>query len=96
MLPSERSVRVSNISKILKRGWWIDSTIVRPWSASLLRRASTDDEVVASSPVVGSSRKSTGGLVTSSMPMAQRLRSPPEMPPLSWGEPTIVSAHFSR
>jgi len=52
--------------------------------------------VYVSSPVVGSSRKSTEGLVMSSIPIAVRLRSPPETPPFSVGDPIIVSAHFSR
>ncbi len=39
--------------------------------------------VYVSKPVVGSSKNRTEGLVTNSMPMAQRFLSPPEIPPLA-------------
>mmetsp|Transcript_11011 Transcript_11011/g.27292 ORF Transcript_11011/g.27292 Transcript_11011/m.27292 type:complete len:253 (-) Transcript_11011:328-1086(-) len=94
-LPSESSVRVSNISKILKRGWWIERTMVRPCRARRFRSARTWLEVVASRPVVGSSRKSTEGDVMSSMPMLTRLRSPPLMPRIN-SLPTLLSATFPR
>ena len=45
-------------------------------------------------PVVGSSKKSTVGERTSSMPMLVRFRSPPDMPRL-FSVPTLESAHFS-
>ena len=57
--------------------------------------AITLKDVKASRPEVGSSRKTTEGLVTSSPPTLVRLRSPPERPPRD-GSPTIVSAARSR
>lgn len=50
----------------------------------LLSSSSTELAVLASRPVVGSSRKSTDGLMISSMPMLVRFLSPPEIPRISW------------
>mmetsp|Transcript_45463 Transcript_45463/g.120027 ORF Transcript_45463/g.120027 Transcript_45463/m.120027 type:complete len:119 (+) Transcript_45463:1186-1542(+) len=47
-----------------------------------------------SSPLVGSSRKTMLGSVTSSVAMAVRFFSPPEMP-LIMAEPTYASAHLA-
>ena len=73
------------------------ATTVRPERASeCVSVVTTCAAVYASRPEVGSSTKSTDGLVTSSAPMLTRLRSPPETPPAAAGSPIIVSAVRSR
>lgn len=49
----------------------------------LFRSDRTELAVLASSPVVGSSRKRTDGSIISSMPMLVLFLSPPEMPRIS-------------
>lgn len=61
----------------------------------LLSSSSTELAVLASRPVVGSSRKSTDGLMISSMPMLVRFLSPPEIPRISW-VPTWERTHTPK
>lgn len=76
-------------------GWWIVATTVRPVDATARTTPITTAAARESRPVLGSSRKSTLGLVTSSTPIVSRLRCSP-VRPLRPGEPTrLPSSSFS-
>ena len=60
-----------------------------------LSSSRTELAVLASRPVVGSSRNRTEGSMISSMPMLVLLRSPPEMPRISW-VPTCTSHKITK
>ncbi|KAE8748016.1 hypothetical protein FOCC_FOCC005211 [Frankliniella occidentalis] len=68
---------------------------VRPPRASILSSWMHCEEDRSSSPVVGSSRKMTGGLLTSSWAMDSRLRSPPDSFEV-WVSRALVSRSMSR
>ena len=55
-------------------------TVLLKTLANFLSVFTTINAVKESNPEVGSSRKSTDGLVMSSQPILTRLRSPPETP----------------
>ena len=81
---------------MLLRGWCTLATIVLPFvTARSLRADMTLSAWNASSPLVGSSIKMSRGSCNRSIPMATRLRSPPEMPRIC-SFPTIVSAALTR
>lgn len=74
----------------------MESTTVLPFSLARRARISTTfPAVLASKPVVGSSRKRRRGSVTSSRPSIVRFFSPPEMPRTS-SVPMSESAQASR
>mmetsp|Transcript_39168 Transcript_39168/g.76454 ORF Transcript_39168/g.76454 Transcript_39168/m.76454 type:complete len:140 (-) Transcript_39168:481-900(-) len=74
-------MRSSNIEKLRPVGEWMVQMIVRPPSAaSRLRSTTTESAVRESSPLVGSSRNNTRGLVMSARPMLTRFACPPDMP----------------
>ena len=81
-------------AKTSEDGWWIVVTTVQPLRASDERSVTTLHAVNESSPLVGSSRKSTAGRITSSTPIEQRFFSPPDTPRII-RSPTSVSAHAS-
>mmetsp|Transcript_29843 Transcript_29843/g.75061 ORF Transcript_29843/g.75061 Transcript_29843/m.75061 type:complete len:226 (-) Transcript_29843:342-1019(-) len=91
-------MRSSNMWNTSELGWWMVKTTVRPPRCARSPRCSMSTAAVSeSNPEVGSSRKSSGESLTSSTPMAHRLRSPPEMPRCTPAWPTCVSAAlFSR
>ncbi|KAK3913470.1 Systemic RNA interference defective protein 1, partial [Frankliniella fusca] len=68
---------------------------VRPPRASILSSWMHCEDDRSSSPVVGSSRKMTGGLLTSSWAMDSRLRSPPDSRAV-WVSRARVSRSMSR
>mmetsp|Transcript_64337 Transcript_64337/g.182508 ORF Transcript_64337/g.182508 Transcript_64337/m.182508 type:complete len:247 (-) Transcript_64337:291-1031(-) len=67
--------------KRLYLGWWTTITMVMPSLAIFLSCFTSSKELVASSPDVGSSRKSSVGHAASSMPTLTRFRWPPLRPP---------------
>jgi hypothetical protein len=73
----------------------VHTTVHALASASSRSLRHRDSAVTLSSPLVGSSRNSSSGLVSSSMATHSRLRSPPEMPFFS-GVPTITSCALVR
>lgn len=86
--------RRDNLEKGLNT-WWSMS-----WGGSwgrtdLWRMRSTALAVLASRPVVGSSRKRTEGEMISSIPILQRLRSPPETPLMN-SVPTWIQPYSVR
>mmetsp|Transcript_27525 Transcript_27525/g.69469 ORF Transcript_27525/g.69469 Transcript_27525/m.69469 type:complete len:98 (-) Transcript_27525:816-1109(-) len=96
ILPWASSMRLSNMLKMSELGWWMVATTVLPADARLLRVWTTLNAVYVSKPLVGSSRKRMLGSVMSSIAMAVRFLSPPEIPPLSPALPMTVSAHLSK
>ena len=93
MLPRTSRIKCSNSLKISEEGWWIVETTLTPHLDRCLRSSITERAVEESSPVVGSSRKSIEGFVSSSTPIEVRFLSPPEIP-LIISFPTYVFAHF--
>ena len=80
MRPLAMRIKSSNSSVMSELGWWIVSATVRPASAMLFSVRMIWTAIALSRPLVGSSKKSTLGEVTSSMPTDVRRFSPPEMP----------------
>mmetsp|Transcript_28218 Transcript_28218/g.61952 ORF Transcript_28218/g.61952 Transcript_28218/m.61952 type:complete len:204 (-) Transcript_28218:591-1202(-) len=93
--PSDRSINLSICWYSLLEGWWMEVMMVRPPEARERRVCSSLRAVVESRPLVGSSRNSTEGLMSSSWPMDTRLRSPPDTPRIMW-LPMMVSLHLLR
>mmetsp|Transcript_12322 Transcript_12322/g.36872 ORF Transcript_12322/g.36872 Transcript_12322/m.36872 type:complete len:223 (-) Transcript_12322:43-711(-) len=93
--PVRRRTRSSKAEKTVHLGWWITAAMVTPFFAKARSawRSSTED--VASSPEVGSSRKSRAGSAQSSMPQLTRFFCPPETPRRR-SSPTTVSLTWSR
>ena len=79
-------------------GWWIVVSTVRPAAARRLSSLTVDSAPSESRPVVGSSRKTARGSVTSAMPIDTRRRSPPETEATvpSRSSPIIMSARWDR
>mmetsp|Transcript_8874 Transcript_8874/g.25791 ORF Transcript_8874/g.25791 Transcript_8874/m.25791 type:complete len:247 (+) Transcript_8874:1479-2219(+) len=99
MRPCRSRQSLVKSSKSFRRGWWMAQTMRRSLLCAEMRRRVTPrlSAVAASSPDVGSSRKSMLGFDTSSTAIAVRLRSPPETPRFSPpGLPTSVSAQRCR
>ena len=71
------------MQKLLNRGWWMTMMMFMPRPAMSTRLPRMSAELVASRPLVGSSRNSRLGMATSSSPMLTRLRWPPLMPRFS-------------
>mmetsp|Transcript_3270 Transcript_3270/g.6932 ORF Transcript_3270/g.6932 Transcript_3270/m.6932 type:complete len:101 (-) Transcript_3270:1099-1401(-) len=69
--------------------------MVMPERRSIARQRARAMVAAPSSPEVGSSKKSTEGIVTSSIPMLTRFFCPPEMPRFS-SFPTTTFCTFSR
>mmetsp|Transcript_15728 Transcript_15728/g.51371 ORF Transcript_15728/g.51371 Transcript_15728/m.51371 type:complete len:242 (-) Transcript_15728:355-1080(-) len=85
----------SNSEKAFAVGEWMVHTTVRPSRARSARQVATSLAMKLSSPEVGSSRKSSPGLLMSDRAMLTRLACPPEMPRLST-DPMTVPAHLLR
>mmetsp|Transcript_30969 Transcript_30969/g.92004 ORF Transcript_30969/g.92004 Transcript_30969/m.92004 type:complete len:135 (-) Transcript_30969:190-594(-) len=87
--------RSSKSEKALAVGEWMVATTVRPCAARRDMTAHTSSAIAESRPVVGSSRKRTGGRVMSERPMLTRFFCPPEMP-LTSSPPMTVLRQPSR
>ena len=81
--------------KTSELGWWIVHSTLQPWAARLPRFLITAYAANASSPDVGSSRKTSVGFMTSSIPTEVRFFWPPEIPRII-SSPMYVSAQSSR
>mmetsp|Transcript_8362 Transcript_8362/g.30571 ORF Transcript_8362/g.30571 Transcript_8362/m.30571 type:complete len:341 (+) Transcript_8362:934-1956(+) len=75
------------------RGWWIESRIVTPSAPRPARMSTTFAALVASRPVVGSSRNITPGLVRSSVATLTLRFSPPLSPRVN-ASPMCACASF--
>ena len=79
--------------KISVEGWWIVDITLTPLRLSSFSNSTTCRAVELSNPVVGSSKKSIEGLVSSSTPIDVLFLSPPETP-LIKELPTFVFLHL--
>ena len=95
ILPCFMKIAMSNRANTSDDGWWIvHNTAAFCWAIffSSCTQFAAENE---SSPDVGSSRKSSEGLVITSTPTLVRFRWPPLMPFIN-APPIIVSAHSRR
>jgi hypothetical protein len=73
--PSERTSSLSNISNIIRDGWWIVHMIAWPLFASFCSKVHIDQAVSLSSADVGSSRKiNNSGRAANSTPIVRHFR----------------------
>mmetsp|Transcript_7951 Transcript_7951/g.20033 ORF Transcript_7951/g.20033 Transcript_7951/m.20033 type:complete len:217 (+) Transcript_7951:1153-1803(+) len=89
------SISLSNAANIWEEGWWMDVMTVRLPDVRALSVCVRTSAVLESSPEVGSSSRSRDGLISSSLPMFRRLRSPPDTPRCIW-PPTMLLAALPR
>mmetsp|Transcript_342 Transcript_342/g.983 ORF Transcript_342/g.983 Transcript_342/m.983 type:complete len:223 (-) Transcript_342:62-730(-) len=93
--PDDKSSSLSKSPYSLALGWWMVVMMLRPPVARPRSVATSCSAVVLSSPLVGSSSRSTDGLMRSSCPTETRLRSPPDTP--RWKYPPMrVLRHLER
>lgn len=83
----------SNCANASELGEWIVASTVTPLCASARMTSTTSHDVRESSPLVGSSRNSTRGRVTSATPMLHRFACPPEILRRS-ASPTTTSSQL--